>query len=57
MKQFAEFTASFTPDSAQEFFVHPKQGSLEPYGREGTNFIVSFTPTEYGKQKIGKLVI
>jgi hypothetical protein len=25
--------------------------------REGTNFIVSFTPTEYGKAKIGRLVI
>ena len=25
--------------------------------REGTNFIVSFTPTEYGKAKVGRLVI
>jgi len=24
---------------------------------EGTNFIISFTPLEYGKQKTGKLVI
>ena len=30
---------------------------LEPYGKDGTNFIVSFTPTEYGKAKVGKLVI
>lgn len=37
--------------------MHPRKGQLEPYGKEGTNFIVSFTPTEYGKQKIGKLVI
>ena len=57
MKQYAEFAAHFTADSAQEFAVHPKQGQLEPYGKEGTNFIVSFTPTEYGKQKIGRLVI
>ena len=57
MKAFAEFTAHFTADSAAEFVVHPKQGLLEPYGKEGTNFIVSFTPTEYGKAKIGKLVI
>ena len=57
MKQYAEFSAHFTQDSAQEFAVHPKNGQLEPYGKEGTNFIVSFTPTEYGKQKIGRLVI
>ena len=57
MKAFAEFSAHFTADSAAEFVVHPKNGLLEPYGKEGTNFIVSFTPTEYGKAKIGKLVI
>jgi hypothetical protein len=57
LKSMAEFTAFFTPDSASEFMVYPKSGLLEPYGKEGTNFIVSFTPTEYGKQKIGKLVI
>jgi len=57
MKAFAEFTASFTADSAAEFVVHPKAGLLEPYGKDGTNFIVSFTPTEYGKTKIGKLII
>ena len=32
-------------------------GDLEPYGREGTNFIISFTPVEYGKIRKGKLVI
>lgn len=37
--------------------VYPKNGMLEPYGKEGTNFIVSFTPTEYGKAKIGRMVI
>lgn len=49
MKQYAQFHASFTQDSANEFVVYPKSGQLEPYGKEGTNFIVSFTPTEYGK--------
>ena len=57
MRTFAEFTAFFTPDSAPEFVVYPKTGLLEPYGKEGTTFIVSFTPTEYGKAKVGKLVI
>ena len=28
-----------------------------PYGREGTNFIISFTPVEYGKIRKGKLII
>lgn len=38
--------------------MFPQEGVLEPPGRgEGTVFIVSFTPTEYGKTQIGKLVI
>jgi len=53
----AEFQAFFTHDSATEFSVYPKTGVLEPFGKDGTNFIVSFTPTEYGKHKIGKLII
>lgn len=57
MKTFAEFSAFFTTDSAPEFVVYPKSGLLEPYGKDGTNFIVSFTPTEYGKMKMGILVI
>jgi len=57
LKAYAEFTAFFTADSAIEFVCHPKTGLLEPYGKEGTNFIVSFTPTEYGKTKVGRLVI
>ena len=57
MRTFAEFNSFFTPDSAAEFVVYPKTGLLEPYGKEGTNFVVSFTPTEYGKAKVGKLVI
>lgn len=57
LKSYAEFTAFFTADSAPEFLVYPKSGLLEPYGKEGTNFIVSFTPTEYGKAKVGRMVI
>ena len=57
LKSMAEFTAFFTADSAAEFVVYPKNGLLESYGKDGTNFIVSFTPTEYGKAKIGRLVI
>ena len=38
--------------------MFPNEGVLEPPGRgDGTVFIVSFTPTEYGKTQVGKLVI
>ena len=56
-KQFAKYLAAFTPNSDQEFTVSPKSGSLEPFGREGTQFVISFTPLEYGQIKQGKLVI
>ena len=32
-------------------------GVLPPYGHEGAQFVVSFTPHEYGKTLIGKLII
>lgn len=57
MRNYAEFQAFFTADSAAEFGIYPKSGMLEPYGKEGTNFIVSFTPTEYGKAMLGRLII
>ena len=53
----APFVADFTSASSSEFSVFPKSGDLEPYGREGTNFVVSFKPTEYGKTQIGRLHI
>lgn len=56
-KSYSPFTAFFSPDSDPEFSVMPRTGELEPYGREGKNFIVSFTPVEYGKMKQGKLII
>ena len=43
--------------SPYEFTVFPSEGALEPPGREGTTFIVSFTPTEYGKTQVGKLIV
>jgi len=35
----------------------PKQGMMEKHGTEGTTFIISFTPVEYGKILRGKLII
>ncbi|CAD8106047.1 unnamed protein product [Paramecium primaurelia] len=56
-KNYAKFNAGFTPDSDAEFSIIPKVGDLEPYGREGTTFVISFTPIEYGKIRKGKLII
>jgi hypothetical protein len=53
----ANFKAFMTPDSPFELQVHPNEGVLEPYGSTGTNFVVSFTPKDYGKILVGKLVI
>jgi hypothetical protein len=30
---------------------------LAPFGSKGTNFYISYTPVEYGKEKKGKLII
>ena len=51
------FTASFTPESPVEFSVTPAAGSLAPYGQPGTQIIVSYTATSYGKPLAGHLHI
>jgi len=53
----AKFEAGFTPESPFEFSVHPKEGILSPPGEQGTQFVISFTPKEYGKHLVGKLVV
>jgi hypothetical protein len=55
--QYTPFKAYFTPDSALEFSVEPKSGLLEPYGSAGTQFVVSYTSTAYGRVDTGRLVI
>jgi len=54
---YTPFKAYFTPDSALEFSVEPKSGLLEPYGSAGTQFVVSYTSTAYGRMDTGRLVI
>ena len=56
-KHFAAFVANYTPESDSEFTIFPRSGTLESYGRDGTTFIISFTPTEYGKTHNAKLII
>ena len=53
----AKFVAYFSHDSSSEFSVTPKEGTLDQSGRDGTQFVVCYLPVEYGKVKIGKLII
>jgi hypothetical protein len=56
---YADYKAYFSPESPDVFNVNPKFGVLEPLGSQvgGTEFVVSFTPKEYGKTMVGRLVI
>ncbi|ETM01724.1 hypothetical protein L917_01720 [Phytophthora nicotianae] len=57
-RQPAAFLAEFSAGSSSAFTVYPAEGELPPYGSEdGTMFVVSFTPTGYGKMQSGQLVI
>ena len=55
------FTASLTNSSSQQFHVYPKSGSFPSIEDEeyesGTQFVVSFSPIEYGKPLYGELLI
>ena len=53
----AKFVAYFSHDSSSEFSVTPREGTLDQSGRDGTQFVVCYLPVEYGKIKIGKLII
>ena len=53
----AKFVAYFSHDSSTEFSVSPNEGVLSQNGKEGTQFIVCYLPIEYGKVKIGKLIV
>mmetsp|Transcript_8375 Transcript_8375/g.10006 ORF Transcript_8375/g.10006 Transcript_8375/m.10006 type:complete len:2211 (+) Transcript_8375:271-6903(+) len=55
--EFSNFQAFFSSDSSTCFTVAPNAGVLAPSSTGGTNFIVSFTPVEYGQRYRGKLII
>jgi len=55
--KYSKFVAYFSHDSSSEFYVNPREGILDQSGREGTTFVVSYLPVEYGKVKIGKLIV
>ena len=53
----AKFIAYFSHDSSSEFSVSPREGTLDQSGRDGTQFVICYLPVEYGKIKIGKLIV
>jgi len=53
----AEFTATFSAESPTVFSVRPSSGTLPRVGSPGQQFIIDFTPYEYGKVSVGVLVI
>jgi hypothetical protein len=54
----APFKAFLTADSPSELTVFPQEGYLQPpNGQDPAQFIISFTPTEYGKMFVGRLII
>ena len=53
----AKFIAYFSHDTSSEFSVTPREGILDQSGREGTQFVICYLPTEYGKVKTGKLIV
>lgn len=53
----SSFEAYFTARSSPHFAVSPATGVLAPFGSDGTPFVVTFAPAEYGVIEIGNLVI
>ena len=45
---YSSFQAYFSAKSSPHFSVSPSSGTLAPYGSEGTPFVVTFAPSEYG---------
>ena len=54
---YAPFKATFSMETPPEFVVSPTEGTLPPVGSAPFMFVVSFTPREYGKASVGKLLI
>jgi hypothetical protein len=55
--EFSNFQAFFSSDSSTCLSVSPSSGVLAPESAGGTNFMVSFTPVEYGQRYRGKLIV
>lgn len=45
---YSSFQAYYSAKSSPHFAVSPSSGTLAPYGAEGTPFVVTFAPIDYG---------
>jgi len=55
---YSPLQAYFTARSSPHFSVSPSSGVLAPFGSaEGTQFVVTFSPKEYGMREVAYLVI
>jgi hypothetical protein len=54
---YSPFQAYFTSKSSNQFTVSPSSGVLAPFGSEGTQFMVTFSPTQYGLAQRANLLI
>jgi len=54
---YSTFQAYFSSKSSPHFGVSPSTGVLAPYGSDGTPFIVTFSPLEYGIREVATLII
>lgn len=54
---YSEFQAFFSSKSSPHFSVFPGTGMLPPFGSDGTPFVVTFAPTEYGQIEVANLNI
>ena len=54
---YSKFHAYFSSKSSPHFSVWPSSGVLAPYGTEGTQFVVTFAPADYGTIEHANLII
>ena len=54
---YSNFQAYFSARSSPNFTITPPIGVLAPFGSEGTQFIVTFSPVEYGSMERAQLTI
>ncbi len=54
---YSNFTAYFDPKSSPHFSVSPASGVLAPFGSDGSEFVIKFSPVTYGIKEVAYLTI
>ena len=54
---YSNFQAYFSARSSPNFTITPPTGVLAPFGSDGTQFVVTFSPVEYGPMERAQLTI